>query len=340
MLPVDLNVKGQVESRTPPYGLVMLPTEDGLRLYSRVVGLSGGDAAAEKAAWKKMQTPVGLQGANRLAVAGGNAVVLAESEETDPQTNRPYPLLVERDYGNGRVLAFAGDTTNRWIHDRDSKRLHDRFWRQMILWLARQDEGDDQLAVEPDVRSITAGNDLGFSLHLRSKNGQEVKDADYELEVVGPNGEQKTVTPTKDGGEDRGVYRPEAAGEYTIHAKGRGKDADGNDVHAEGSARFFAYEEEVEMAEWAADEDFLKKLADEGRGEYHRGTQAGVVPGASAAAAGAEDEAEGGRGAGLEFGVVVAVFRAVFLAVHGAADCGVGPAAALGHGVSGRDDDR
>ena len=274
MLPVDLGVRGQVESRTPLYGIVMLPTEDGLRLYSRVVGLSGGDKDAEIAAWKSMQSPLGLQGANRLAVAAGsNAVVLAQSEETDPQTNQHYPLLVERNYGDGRVLAFAGDTTNRWIHDRDSKRKHDRFWRQMVLWLARQDEGEDQLRVEPDVRSIAAGEDLGFSLHLRSKNGQDVKDADYEIEVIGPNGEHKTVTPTKDGGEDRGVFRPEAAGEYTIHAKGRGKDADGADVHADGSARFFAYEEEVEMAEWAADEDFLKKLADEGRGEYHRGTQ-------------------------------------------------------------------
>ena len=27
------------------------------------------------------------------------------------------------------------------------------------------------------------------------------------------------------------------------------------------------------MAEWAADEDFLKKLADEGRGEYHRASK-------------------------------------------------------------------
>ena len=27
------------------------------------------------------------------------------------------------------------------------------------------------------------------------------------------------------------------------------------------------------MAEWAADEDFLKKLADEGHGEYRHGTQ-------------------------------------------------------------------
>ncbi len=100
---------------------------------------------AEKAAWKKMQTPVGLQGANRLAVAGGNAVVLAVSEEMDPQTNRPYPLLVDAGL---RQRPGAG---LRRRHDEplDSRprqqAKHDRFWRQMILWLARQDEGDDQL---------------------------------------------------------------------------------------------------------------------------------------------------------------------------------------------------
>jgi uncharacterized membrane protein len=272
MLPVDLNVGGQVEG-SPLYGLKMAPTDDGLRLYSRVVGLTGGDAQAEKAAWEAMQNPYGLQGANRLALRNppGLAVVLAEW--VDPQTQQHYPLLVEQDYGAGRVLAFAGDTTNRWIHDRDSKRKHDRFWRQMILWLARQDEGEDQARVVPDVRSVSTGEDLGFSLGLRAKNGQDVKDADYEVEVIGPDGQRKSVTPTREGGEDRGVFRPQTAGEYTIHVKGRGKDAEGQDVQGDASARFFVYEEEVEMAEWAADEDFLNKMADEGRGEYHRGTK-------------------------------------------------------------------
>ena len=270
LLPVDLGVRGQVEG-SPLYGLKMLPTEDGLRLYSHVVRLTGGDVKAETDAWKALP---GLQGANRLAVRQGPIVhVLAESEEKDPQTGKAHPLLVEQDYGNGRVLAFAGDTTSRWIRDPDGKRKHGRFWRQMVLWLARQDEGEDQVRVVPDVRSIAAGDDLGFSLGMRSKNGQDVKDGTYEIEVIGPGGGRKAVTPTKEGGEDRGVYRPEAAGEYTIHVTGRGKDADGNDVGGDATARFLAYEEEVEMAEWAADEDFLKKLADEGRGEYRRGSK-------------------------------------------------------------------
>ena len=149
MLPVDLSVRGQVESRTPLYGLIMVPTEDGLRLYSRVVGLSGGDAEAEKAAWKRCKAP-GLEGVNRLALAAGSNAVGAGRVGGDGPENQCGPTRCwwSADYGGGRVLAFAGDTTNRWIHDRDGKRKHDRFWRQMVLWLARQDEGDDQLAVD------------------------------------------------------------------------------------------------------------------------------------------------------------------------------------------------
>ena len=235
MLPVDLNVRGRVESRTP-YGLVMVPTDEGLRLFLRVVGLAFGDGSAQKAAWKSMQNPLGLQGANRLAVAEGTAAILAESEETDDKNNH-YPLLVSRDYGKGRVLAFAGDTTNRWIHDDDSLQKHHRFWRQMILWLARQDDDQDQLRVEPDVRSVAVGDNLGFSLLLSSKNGQEIKDSAYEIKVIGPDGQDTTVTPTKEGGEDRGVFRPEKPGEYTIHATGSGKDSEGADVHAEAQPR-------------------------------------------------------------------------------------------------------
>jgi uncharacterized membrane protein len=271
MLPVDLSVRGQVEGRRG--GVKMVPTDEGLRLYSRILRIAGGDDKAERAAWEALP---GLEGVNRLALPAqkGNEVVLAESKDLpDPQTMRPYPLLVARDYGNGRVLAFAGDTTNRWIRNPESKREHGRFWRQMVLWLARQDEDQSQARVVPDVRAIAVGNDLGFSLGLRGKNGDEVKGGDYEVEVETPGGERKKVTPTRDGSEDRGLFRPETAGQYTIHIHGSGKDVDGQDVNGEASARFLVFEEDVEMAEWAADEGFLRKLADEGRGEFRRGAK-------------------------------------------------------------------
>ena len=43
------------------------------------------------------------------------------------------------EYGKGRVLAFAGNSTYRWWnYGRQSE--HRRFWRQVILWLAQRDD--------------------------------------------------------------------------------------------------------------------------------------------------------------------------------------------------------
>jgi uncharacterized membrane protein len=271
LLPLDLRVGGQVE-QDGPKELKMTPTKQGLQLYSRVLRLSDGDRAAEETAWGNLPS---LEGANRLALPSqrGNAIVLAESEETDRRTGEKYPLLVTKDYGGGRVLAFAGDTTARWMNDSEGVRKHDRFWRQMVLWLARQEEGEGQVWVRPDGRSVPAGNDLGFSVGMRSKGGLAVKGGAYTAEVVAPNGDRKPVRIVHDGDEDRGVFRPEAPGEYTIVVGGRGTDAQGETVNEKGEARFVAYEEDIEMARWAADEKFLKDTAEAGRGQYQRGAK-------------------------------------------------------------------
>ena len=268
MLPVDLNVRGQVDGGL--YGVKMKPTQAGLTTH--ILQLANGEPKAEEAAWDEL---AGLEGVNRLAVKGGPGIaVLAVSKDLlDPATQQPYPILAARDDGHGRVLAFAGDTTSRWVRNPEGKRKHGRFWRQMVLWLARQDETESQVRVVPDVRAVAAGTDLGFSFGLRSKNGQDIKNGDYDVEVIGPDGKSKKVTPTRDGAEDRGAFRPETAGEYTIKVSGLGKDADGETASGEATAQFLAYEEDIEMSEWAADEVFLRKLADAGGGEFHRGSK-------------------------------------------------------------------
>ena len=49
------------------------------------------------------------------------------------------PLLVAHNFGAGRVLAFAGDSTWHWWM-RGFEAAHKRFWRQIVLWLARKDQ--------------------------------------------------------------------------------------------------------------------------------------------------------------------------------------------------------
>ena len=55
------------------------------------------------------------------------------------ETPRGEPLLVSGEYGAGRTLAFAGDSTYRWPLA-GFGREHNRFWRQIILWLVKHVE--------------------------------------------------------------------------------------------------------------------------------------------------------------------------------------------------------
>lgn len=78
-----------------------------------------------------------LTGANRLGdvkPVPGIRVLLA-SPAGDP-------LLVVADRGSlGRVIAFAGDTTWKWVLAGQGD-THLRFWRQVMLWLVRKDSLD------------------------------------------------------------------------------------------------------------------------------------------------------------------------------------------------------
>ena len=63
-----------------------------------------------------------------------NANVLAEADDA-----QRHPLLVAGQAGDGRTLAFAGDSTWHWPM-RGFADAHRRFWRQCVLWLAKKDE--------------------------------------------------------------------------------------------------------------------------------------------------------------------------------------------------------
>jgi uncharacterized membrane protein len=255
MLPVDLSVSGQEESQVQ-----MLPTEPGLRKYSYILRLS--DGKDPKAVWEQLPK---LDGLTRLAPAkSGLESVLAES-------STGQPILVTKDYGKGRVLAFAGDTTHRWIRTPEGQTLHARFWRQMIVWLARQENAEGSVWVQPETRRLPARSDLPFRVGVRSKGGLDLKDATYKVEVVGPEDVRTPVSITHGVSDDVGIFtKTNAAGEYRIVVQGEGKDPSGEVVSGTASARFLVYEDDLEMMRRAADHDFLKKLANAGGGQFHR----------------------------------------------------------------------
>ena len=103
------------------------------------------------------------------------------------------PLLVGGQVGEGRVLAFGGDTTwKAWRRNAASLPAYERFWKQTMLWLARQEQIEGNVWVKLDRRRLSAdGNQrLAFSVGIQGKGGVNVKDARFDVKVVQPDKEE------------------------------------------------------------------------------------------------------------------------------------------------------
>ncbi|MGH7222764.1 MAG: glutamine amidotransferase, partial [Gemmataceae bacterium] len=146
MLPIDFSTsRGQIEANRK-----MLPTQSGLRGFGYLLRLTDGDKPEK--AWETLPE---LEGISRLRKSNkGIETVLAESDKNEP-------ILIAQNYGDGRVLAFAGDTTHRWVVNPQKQQMHGRFWRQMALWLAKQENAEGSVWIKPDTRRLPIRSDLG-----------------------------------------------------------------------------------------------------------------------------------------------------------------------------------
>ena len=116
----------------------VIPTDSGLAHYIMRIADSG---EVNRARWEALPP---LEKANRLRPKNEFVDVLAR----DPDGNA---LLVATDIGTGRLIAFAGDSTFFWFQF-GHREVHQRFWQQMIFWLARKEDDTDQpvwVQVEP-----------------------------------------------------------------------------------------------------------------------------------------------------------------------------------------------
>jgi prepilin-type processing-associated H-X9-DG protein len=199
-------------------------------------------------AWNKLPP---LEGANRFAGLKKGANVLAESAQGEP-------LLAASTFGNGRVLAFAGDSTWHWWME-GQEAAHKRFWRQVVLWLARKDESNEgQVWVKLDQRRYAPGSRVEFSAGAKSAEGEPILDGAFDAEVVLPDGKRTPITLRKQGEEMRGAFLDaRGAGDYTVVVKAKR----GAELLGSSQARFLVFEQDLELNNPAADVGALESLA-------------------------------------------------------------------------------
>jgi len=230
-----------------PGPLKMTPTQIG-RLHFTL--MLAGDPRESLAVWGQLPP---LDGANRFRVEAlkPSALVLAEA-------GPGQPLLVAHDYGNGRVMAFAGDTTwHWWMHGQEP--AHKRFWRQIVLWLARKDESlEGNVWIKLRQRRFNPGQRVEFTVGAQSPSGGPVEDADYRTEIVLPDGTQEPLDVVPSQEEMTGSFRTtRAAGDYTIQVTAS---KDGQPLGS-AKSRFLVFEQDLELDNAAADAAVLESLA-------------------------------------------------------------------------------
>ena len=186
-----------------PGPLRMRPTKPlGQRHYLMAIA----DAADRAVIWEKLPP---LEGANKLGRPKPAAQVLAETPDGKP-------LLVVQEAG-GRVMAFAGDTTwHWWMEGFESQ--HKRFWRQVVLWLARKDElTDGSVWVKLSQRRFGPRQRVDFTAGAQSPQGEARTDLQFQAEITLPDGGKQKVNVVRQGDHVSGAFdATQAAGDYSV----------------------------------------------------------------------------------------------------------------------------
>lgn len=203
----------------------------------------------QRAAWAALPT---LEGANRLGRLVPSAKPLAVTQDD-------APLLVAREYGAGRVLAFAVDSTWRWVIQ-GAGQQHARFWRQMMLWLARQDEAEgDTLWVRLAQRRISPGTPLEFDAGLTAPDGKAAAGSTLEARVVSPSGQRRPIRVSRQGESFAGTINDCAEpGDWSLVVAAT---KPGSPTR-ERTARFTVFRQDLELANPRANPRLMRQLAE------------------------------------------------------------------------------
>jgi len=196
--------------------------------------------------------------------------------------DKKKPVMVATAARNGlggRVVVFAADSTwRKWYESDEAVRGHHAFWKQLVGWLARQEDNANELWIKLDKRRMgtDAGDILGFTFGLRGKTS-ELPGARFDAKIVGPKGQSIPVRFSREDQHQRGSFQgAKEPGEYKIVIAGTGKDGD-KEVAAEGSARFLVADDNLEMLRPAAEHETLIKIAAASDGQFHLAKEAALL---------------------------------------------------------------
>ena len=188
---------------------------------------------------------------NRFQRPKDRATVLVESPDKKP-------LLVAGTYNLGRVLAFAGDSTWRWcMHGRQAE--HKRFWRQVVLWLARRDQQENgKVWIRMPQHRFQPGARIEFTAGATSPQGDPVEEASMSVHLVLPDGQRQSVRLSpREKGYIGSFKAADRAGEFAIEMTAT------HPVHRlePASERFEVFDHDLELYDPSANPSLMASLS-------------------------------------------------------------------------------
>ena len=226
--------------------LKIIPTTAGLKHFVMQIDKGGNN----RERWAKL-SPL-ERGSKLKARDGGLVSVLAETKDGTP-------LLVAHDVGRSRVAAFAGDTTWQWVTVDDDLDAHQRFWRQMVMWLShKEDESNLPVWVQVDPKNFAPGQDVPIEFGAQ-ENGARIADAKFEIQITNPNGDPLPAIAMKNDEVDSATFKQtKLQGDYWVRARAT---RDGNALGIDAYTRFIVDARDPELDNPVSDFALLEEIA-------------------------------------------------------------------------------
>ena len=244
-LPVELPRPAGPDAPQLPGPITVVPTAEGLAEGPLRLG-GQGDAAAQ---WRRLRP---LPGADVLGRPKPAATVLAQSADG-------APLIVAQQYGAGRTLAVALDSTWRWaLAPDDTAELQKRFWRQVLLWAANPSPDAWVTTDSPryDERRLAAGEErITVRAGVESADGAPLAELPVMVTLTWPDGRSAEVNLAAWGPVRQAVLEPLPAGAYSLELSA---ESDGRALSARHA--FEVIDRDLETADVVANLPLLRQM--------------------------------------------------------------------------------
>ena len=208
-------------------------------------------ASTNEAVWNSLPP---LRGANILQAKPASQVLI--------QTTRDKPILVAGNYGRGRTLAFAGNSTSRWWRYGFAGE-HRRLWRQIVLWLAHRDDASkEDVWVDLEERRFSTSQEIEFTAGASDAGGTPLRGVEMIAKLVDEQGNARPLSLVPVGDSFRGVIpKLNSAGAYRIELTANHDGAEAGTANT----RFQVIDTDLELVNPIADHRLMARLANSTR---------------------------------------------------------------------------